>query len=175
MIFVWVMVVIAILVTVIFWVLTSIWRESESENVKDNREMTDEVVWAILGAQHIVGSGFLVATINLRKTAQVKGADTGHLAITDAVTMLVLQLMMVLSFVLRLFFSDKNFTLKLWATMTMELLAFLLIINFFRVIFKFVSSFRLQTKIGKDGNIDIVGIDPNGKEIFKFVLNKEQQ
>ena len=45
---------------------------------------------------------------------------------------------------------------------------------YFKMITNFITKFKLQTKVNKDGSIDIVGIDKNGLEIFKFSLDHEQ-
>lgn len=41
------------------------------------------------------------------------------------------------------------------------------------MIIHFVTTFQLQTKVNKDGSIDILGIDDNGYEVFKFSLADE--
>ena len=51
---------------------------------------------------------------------------------------------------------------------------FLLGIMYFKMIQRFVTSFKLQTVVHQDGQIDIVGIEANGHEVFKFELSEDQ-
>ena len=175
-IFVLIMIVVSVLATISYWTLDTIYEENGGEsNHREIKQAATSLVGAILGSQYIICSGFLIGTIYLRKTAQVKSADTGHLAIRDAVMMLVLVLTLVLIYIYMIIVFDGNNDHRMWSTMSLDFLTFLITISYYRVILKFTCSFRLQTKVDKDGNIDIVGIETNGNEIFKFVLNKEQQ
>ncbi len=45
---------------------------------------------------------------------------------------------------------------------------FLIGMMYFKMIINFITTFRLQTHVNKDGSIDIVGIEPNGNQVFKF-------
>ena len=54
------------------------------------------------------------------------------------------------------------------------MLNLLLCFMYFKMITNFITTFRLQTKVNKDGTIDIVGIEPNGHEVFKFQLDADQ-
>ena len=57
--------------------------------------------------------------------------------------------------------------------MIKDILDFCLGVMYFKMIQNFVTKFTLHTQVDQDGNIDIVGIDDNGAEVFKFELNDE--
>ena len=54
-----------------------------------------------------------------------------------------------------------------------DIIDFFIVFLYFKMITNFVTTFRLATKVNKEGCIEIVGIDPNGFEVFKFSLDSE--
>ena len=54
-----------------------------------------------------------------------------------------------------------------------DLIDFSLGVMYFKMIIHFVTTFKLQTIVHKNGSIDIVAIEPNGNEVFKFKLDEE--
>ena len=65
--------------------------------------------------------------------------------------MLVIQSFMVISFFLRVWALDSNYTVRLYMTMVQKFSQFLLTIVYYSVILKFTTNFRLQTMVSKDG------------------------
>ena len=54
-----------------------------------------------------------------------------------------------------------------------DILEFFLSILYFKVIIHFIKDFRLETKVNIDGSIDIVALDEQGHELFKFNIDEE--
>ena len=57
--------------------------------------------------------------------------------------------------------------------MSLIFLVVLLGIMYFKMITNFVTSFKITTKVEKNGTVDIVGIDEDNHEVFKFALTNE--
>lgn len=62
-------------------------------------------------------------------------------------------------------------TTNIYVDMSEDILNLCLTVLYFKIITNFITEFRLHTKVHEDGNIDIVGIDRNGYEVFKFALD----
>ena len=63
--------------------------------------------------------------------------------------------------------------MQIYIDVAKDLVDFALGVMYFKMITNFITKFKLQTKVSKDGSIDIVGIDKTGHEIFKFSLDNE--
>ena len=113
-----------------------------------------------------VNAGILSCTIYKLKSAKVNTEDTGHLKITDAVFLLFLLVMMTIGGLTSTFMHNA-WTL-VYIDCARDVIDFFIAMMYFKMITNFITTFRLQTKVNKNGSIDIVGIEPNGNEVFKF-------
>ena len=68
-----------------------------------------------------------------------------------------------------------NFEIRAAQEITRDLLNLLLCFMYFKMITNFITDFHLQTKVNADGSVDILGIDRNGYEVFKFALDDERK
>lgn len=118
-----------------------------------------------------VNAGILSCTIYKLKSAKVNTEDTGHLKIYDAAFLLGLLVLMTIGGLTSTFMHD-DWTL-IYIDATRDVIDFLITMMYFKMITNFITIFRLQTKVNKNGSIDIVGIEPNGNEVFKFQLDEE--
>lgn len=119
-------------------------------------------------------AGLLSATIWKLKSAKVNKTDSGHLNMVDASVLLGLQIAMIITGVFSVFFVDQHSSSVLTYTeITRDLIDFALGCMYFKMITNFITKFTLQTHVNTDGNIDIVGIDKWGHEIFKFSLQDD--
>jgi len=64
--------------------------------------------------------------------------------------------------------------MQIYVDCVRDVVDFMIGIMYFKMITNFITKFKLQTKVNKDESIDIVGIDKNGLEIFKFSLDQDQ-
>ena len=71
-------------------------------------------------------------------------------------------------------FFENHSQEQIYVDTTRDVIDFLIVVLYFKMITNFITKFKLQTKVNKDESIDIVGIDKNGIEIFKFRLDVEQ-
>ena len=56
-----------------------------------------------------------------------------------------------------------------------DIINYFLTIMYFKMITNFITDFTLTTKVnGDDGSVEIVGIDPKGREVFKFAIDDER-
>ena len=62
---------------------------------------------------------------------------------------------------------------RIIVNMIRDLINYFLAIMYFKMITKFIASFQLQTTVDQDGKIQIVAIEPNGIEVFRFTLEGE--
>jgi len=92
--------------------------------------------------------------------------------IKNAIVLLILQLLMILFGVASEFLPYAWLTLKLTIDMLKDIIDYFLGIMYFVMITNFITTFKMQTKVNLDGSIDIVGIDPNGREVFNFNLDE---
>ena len=119
-----------------------------------------------------INATLLSLTIWKLKSAKVKRAETGHMKIKNAIILLILQLLMITTGLSSEFLPDDWFYIKLIDDMLKDIIDFFLGIMYFIMITNFITTFKMQTKVNLDGSIDIVGIDPNGREVFKFNLDE---
>ena len=120
-----------------------------------------------------INATLLSLTIWKLKSAKVKKAETGHMKIGNAIMLLILQFFMIATGVSSEFFPDHWLVVRLTNDMAKDVFDFLLGIMYFVMITNFITTFKMQTKVNLDGSIDIVGIDPNGREVFKFCLDDD--
>jgi len=121
-----------------------------------------------------INATLLSSTIWKLKSAKVNRTETGHLKIGNASMLLVLQILMIASGLLSAFIPFDKAKVKFGVDMFSDIIDYMLCVMYFKMITNFITTFRLQTKVNKDGSIDIVGIDENGHEVFKFNLDNEQ-
>jgi hypothetical protein len=121
-----------------------------------------------------INATLLSSTIWKLKSAKVHRTETGHLKIGNASMLLVLIILMIFTGLVSTFVPFSYGKIKLIADMVRDVMDYVLCLMYFKMITNFITTFRLQTKVNKDGSIDIVGIDENGHEVFKFNLDNEQ-
>ena len=111
-------------------------------------------------------------TIRKLRQAKVNRTDSGHLNMRDATVLLILLILMMGTGLAGAYVPiDKG--LK-YIDCFKDVFDFMIGMMYFKMITNFITTFRLQTKVNKDGTIDIVGIEPNGHEVFKFQLDADQ-
>lgn len=121
-----------------------------------------------------INAYMLALTIYKLKKAKVQRTDSGHLKILDASVLLILMILMIISgLVSSLVFEEKQ-TLQIYVDCIRDSVDYLIGVMYFKMIIHFITNFTLQTKVDRDGDIQIVGIDKNGHEVFVFNINEEQ-
>ena len=105
-------------------------------------------------------------TIRKLKQAKVNRTDSGHLNMRDATVLLILLFLMMGTGLAGAYVPiDMGL---IYIDCFKDIFDFMIGMMYFKMIINFITTFRLQTKVNKDGSIDIVGIEPNGGEVFKF-------
>ena len=69
--------------------------------------------------------------------------------------------------------NDHHTVFQIYIGTSRDVIDFLLGVMYFKMMIHFITKFKLQTKVHKDGSIDIVGLDKYGHEVFKFNLDEE--
>ena len=114
----------------------------------------------------------LICTIYKLKTAKVQTTDSGHLNLRDATLLLVFMISMCATGLASAMTTSMH--KQIYIDMARDLIDYVLAILYFKMITKFIASFRLQTLVDKDNNVQIVAIEPNGSEVFRFTLDDQQ-
>ena len=129
--------------------------------------------WGIIRAVGLILNIMqLVCTIYKLKTANVQATNSGHLNLRDATILLIFMILMTGTGLASAITSDmKKQTL---IDMFRDIIDYTLAIMYFKMITKFIASFRLQTTVDNEGKVQIVAIEPNGIEVFRFTLEGEQ-
>ncbi len=114
----------------------------------------------------------LVCTIYKLKTAKVQTTNSGHLNLRDATLLLIFMIAMCGTGLASAI--DTKVRVQGGIDMARDLLDYFLAVLYFKMIIKFIASFRLQTVVDLNNNVQIVAIEPNGNEVFRFTLDDEQ-
>lgn len=114
----------------------------------------------------------LICTIYKLQTAKVQATNSGHLNLRDATILLIFMILMTASGLASAMITDLE--ARIIIDMLRDIIDYILAIMYFKMITKFIASFQLQTTVDQDGKIQIVAIEPNGIEVFRFTLEGEQ-
>ena len=101
----------------------------------------------------------------------MQATNSGHLNLRDATILLVLMILMTASGLASAMVT--NYTARISIDMIRDIIDYFLAIMYFKMITKFIASFQLHTTVDQDGKIQIVAIEPNGIEVFRFTLEGE--
>ena len=113
----------------------------------------------------------LVCTIYKLKTAKVQTTNSGHLNLRDATLLLIFMIAMCGTGLASAI--DTKVKVQGGIDMARDLLDYFLAVLYFKMITKFIASFRLQTVVDLNNNVQIVAIEPNGNEVFRFTLDDD--
>ena len=132
------------------------------------------MVFALVKASGLIATTCLLSiTIYKLKSAKVDSKDTGHLKLLDITIMLIMQILTIFAGLISFFFFNKTEKGMIYTDASRDILEFFLAIFYFKVIIHFIKDFRLETKVNIDGSIDIVALDEQGHELFKFNIDEE--
>ena len=97
--------------------------------------------------------------------------NSGHLNLSDATLLLIFMITMCLTGLA----SAIETGIKVQGSIDMarDILDYALAVLYFKMITKFIASFRLQTVVDMNNNVQIVAIEPNGNEVFRFQLDAD--
>jgi len=119
----------------------------------------------------LVNATLVICMLYRLRAAKVNGTNSGHLNMCNAKLLLVFIFLQIISALLPTF-TEVNAS-NMYLDMIDDILNLCLTTMYFKMITNFITQFTLKTKVSEDGTIDIVGIDPNGFEVFKFALDNE--
>ena len=130
--------------------------------------------FVLVRAMGLMAASYLLSvTIYKLKSAKVTTQDSGHLKLFDICVLLVMQVATIAAGILSFFAFNKTEKGMIYTDCTRDILEFFLAILYFKMILHFIKDFRLETKVNKDGSIDIVALDDHGYELFKFNIDEE--